>query len=123
MADRPGRYPHTAECRDDYCVHPIQCERDGICPPSPGGQVQVEFAWADIQAMYKLVADVKPIEPIKLTQRQLAWLKDRIDVVPEKPWPFGLSPLSGAPIRLVNEIEESTPHLKGWDWPNLEGMP
>lgn len=43
----PGRYPHTAECRDDYCVHPIQCERDRICPPSPGGEVEQErLAWA-----------------------------------------------------------------------------
>jgi hypothetical protein len=39
MTDRPGRYAHTAECRDDFCVHPIQCEADGICPPSPGGDV------------------------------------------------------------------------------------
>jgi hypothetical protein len=50
MSDRPGLFAHTAECRDDFCVHPIQCERDGICPPSPGGEVEQErLAWALVQ--------------------------------------------------------------------------
>ena len=113
-------YPHTAECRDEFCVHPIQCEQDGTCPPSPGGEVQAGLAWADVQAMYALVADVTPVEPIKLTRRQLEWLKRRVDVVAAKPWPDGLSPLSGAPIHLVDTERESTPYIEHWMWPDLE---
>lgn len=123
MTDRPGRFPHTAECRDDYCVHPIQCERDAICPPSPGGQVQAEIALADIVAMYDRLAEVKPVEPIKLTRRQVEWLRAQGDVLPPTPWPFGPSYLSGVPIHLVDEVEESTPHLKGWGWPDLDAIP
>jgi hypothetical protein len=36
----PSHYPHTTECRDDFCVHPIRCELDGTCPPSPGGDAE-----------------------------------------------------------------------------------
>lgn len=114
-------YPHTAECRDEFCVHPIQCERDGTCPPSVGGEVQAGLAWADIRAMYAAVADVKPIEPIKLTQAQLEWLKNHVDVMPPAtPWPVAVQPPLATPIVIVNTVQESTPYMNGWDWPDLE---
>lgn len=55
---RVARYPHTAECRDEYCVHPIQCERDQVCPPSPGGEVDVEQRQGDAR-----VWQGKPTDP------------------------------------------------------------
>lgn len=119
----PTRYPHTAECRDEYCVHPIQCEQDSTCPPSLAGEVQASLAWADIQAMYARAADVKPIEPIKLTNAQLEWLKNRVDVIPARPWPTVVSELAGVPILIVDTVEKSTPYIEHWMWPDLDSQP
>lgn len=120
----PGRYAHTAECRDDYCVHPIRCELDGICPPSPGGEADqllrqrredAPDPMADIRDMYARLGDVKPVEPIKLTRGQWDWVKAQFEPGPAPGWNGGLgSPLFGAPIHIVPTVEESTPHLKGW---------
>ncbi len=105
-------------CRDDFCVHPIQCETDGICPPSPGGEVAGRIAWSDIVAMYEKIKDYRPPEPIKLTQGQLDWLKSRGELVPERWSPLQMSAMPGVPLVLVGTVEESTPHLKGWTgWP------
>lgn len=76
-------------------------------------------AFAKLREMYDLVKDVQPVEPVHLTRVQLDWLKERL---PERPKQrYGMpdpSPLLGAPIHLVETVEESTPYVKGWhDWP------
>lgn len=68
---------------------------------------------ADLAALYKQA--LAPVEPVKFTRDQLDWLKAHL--APPEPRPYGLpdpAALFGRPIHIVDTIEESTPHEKGW---------
>lgn len=58
---------------------------------------------------------LEPIEPIKLTREQWASIKLLVEVVPTPSWHVPtVNPLFGTPIHIVERVEESTRHLKGW---------
>lgn len=83
-----------------------QVSQQQIVHTEPGSMVE------DIQRAYELVRDVQPPEPVKLTRSQF-------DALQAANPPLGggypvdgaLCGLLGAPVELVDTVEESTPYL------------
>lgn len=76
---------------------------------------------ADIQAMYALIKDVEPVEPIRLTREQMDWLRSRLPETPKQRYSIpDPSPLFGTPIHIVKTVRESTPYAQCWaGWPGV----
>lgn len=73
-----------------------------------------------IQEMYAQLeaADVRVLEPLKMTREQWDWVKQLVSVQPIQTPGWGLNEsaamLLAKPVEIVDALEESTPYLEGW---------
>lgn len=125
-------HPHPGRDCDDGCEPgcvaatgvPVTLELAPAGPP-----VRLEFTtpvpssvddmMAQLAALYQELPP--PPEPVKATQAQWDLLKLFMPPRPESepPW-FGGTLLTGVPVHIVEDVEESTAWLRAWTAPLLE---